>query len=80
MLREEQQRPGSEYGELIQNCIKDGKIVPMEVTVTLLEKKIIECDSNRFLIDGFPRKLDQALAFEKEVSDSFFYISLLKKN
>ncbi|CAB4428846.1 unnamed protein product [Rhizophagus irregularis] len=76
LLREEQQRPGSEYGELIQNCIKEGKIVPMEVTITLLEKKIIESDSNRFLIDGFPRQLDQALAFEKEVVESTLIIYL----
>uniref|UniRef100_A0A1D1YA80 UMP-CMP kinase n=1 Tax=Anthurium amnicola TaxID=1678845 RepID=A0A1D1YA80_9ARAE len=74
LLREEQQRPGSEYGELIQNCLKEGKIVPMEVTVGLLEKAMIENDSNRFLIDGFPRQIDQALAFEKEVVKSTFII------
>jgi UMP-CMP kinase len=76
LLRDEQQRPGSQVGELIQNYIKEGKIVPMEITIGLLEKAMIEHDSNRFLIDGFPRKLDQALAFEKEVSSSLF----LKKN
>jgi UMP-CMP kinase len=76
LLREEQQRPGSEYGELIQNCISEGKIVPMEVTIGLLEKRIIESDSNRFLIDGFPRQLNQALAFEKEVVESTLIIYL----
>ena len=67
MLREEQQRPDSEVGELIRNHMKEGKIVPMEITIGLLEKAMIEVESNRFLIDGFPRKIDQALAFEKEV-------------
>jgi len=74
LLREEQQRPDSEVGELIRNYIKEGKIVPMEITIGLLEKAMIEIDSNRFLIDGFPRKLDQALAFEKEIVESTFTI------
>jgi adenylate kinase family enzyme len=33
LLRAEQQRPGSTYGEMIQTYIKEGQIVPMEVTV-----------------------------------------------
>lgn len=70
LLREEQKRPGSEVGELIQNIMKEGKIVPMEITIGLLEKAMIEHDSNRFIIDGFPRQLDQAFAFEKEVVES----------
>jgi len=74
LLREEQQRPGSQFGELIQNIMKEGKIVPSEITITLLEKAMIENDSDRFIIDGFPRQLDQASAFEKEVVESTFVI------
>src|SRR5437763_8643303 len=37
LLREEQDRPGSEFGEMIKTYIKEGTIVPMEVTVQLLE-------------------------------------------
>jgi len=70
LLREEQKRPGSQVGELIQNIMKEGKIVPMEITIGLLEKALIENDSNRFIIDGFPRQLDQAFAFEKEIVES----------
>ena len=76
MLREEQKRPGSQVGELIQKIMKEGKIVPMEITIGLLEKALIESDSNRFIIDGFPRQLDQALAFEKEVGSFFFFGSI----
>jgi len=32
--------------------------------------------SHRFLIDGFPRKLDQAEAFEREVCESSFILFL----
>ena len=37
LLREEQ-KSGSENGELIDTYIKEGKIVPVEITVGLLEK------------------------------------------
>ncbi|KPI39569.1 Uridylate kinase [Cyphellophora attinorum] len=76
LLREEQDREGSEYGDLIKKYIKDGAIVPMEVTVKLLENamkaKIDENKSGkpRFLIDGFPRKMDQAMYFEQAVCPS----------
>jgi len=37
LLRAEQDRPDSEFGSLIKENIANGKIVPMEVTVQLLE-------------------------------------------
>lgn len=56
LLREEQDRPGSEFGEMIKEYIKDGMIVPMEVTIQLLENAITqtkkEDDNHQFLIDG----------------------------
>ena len=76
LLREEQDRPGSEFGDMIKDYIKEGQIVPMEVTIQLLENAMnaeIEKSSNRkFLIDGFPRKMDQALKFEEVVVPSKF--------
>jgi UMP-CMP kinase len=82
LLREEQHREGSEYGELIRTYIKEGNIVPMEVTVKLLEKAMRDAldagrtregwadGRGRFLIDGFPRKMDQAVKFEEDVCKS----------
>ncbi|RIB01783.1 adenylate kinase-domain-containing protein [Gigaspora rosea] len=67
LLREEQRNPNSKDGDLINSYIKDGQIVPMEITVKLLSKKMRESKSNVFLIDGFPRKLDQAEYFGKNV-------------
>lgn len=37
LLREERQKPGSEYGELIEKHIRDGTIVPVEITCSLIE-------------------------------------------
>jgi len=76
LLREEQNREGSEFGELIKTYIREGKIVPMEVTVALLENAMKDAIATKgkykFLIDGFPRKLDQAHKFEDEVCPSAF--------
>lgn len=64
LLREERKREGSTYGELIETCIVQGTIVPVEITCKLLENamNIIMKESNgdqdKFLIDGFPRNLD----------------------
>ncbi|KAM4054881.1 adenylate kinase domain-containing protein [Hirsutella rhossiliensis] len=71
LLRAEQERPGSQFGDLIRSYIKDGLIVPMEVTVQLLENAMTDAlrtkPKGRFLIDGFPRKMDQAHRFEEAV-------------
>lgn len=80
LLRAEQERPGSEFGDLIKSYIKDGLIVPMEVTVQLLENAMTEQinkspdKKGKFLIDGFPRKMDQALKFEETVCPSKFVL------
>jgi len=79
LLRAEQHREGSQYGDLIRTCIREGTIVPMHVTIKLLENAMrAELNKRttgegwadgqgRFLIDGFPRKMDQALKFEEDV-------------
>lgn len=75
LLRAEQNREGSEFGDLIKHYIKEGLIVPQEVTLSLLENAIKENHAQgktRFLIDGFPRKMDQALSFEKQIVPSKF--------
>ena len=79
LLRAEQERPGSEFGQLIKDCIKDGKIVTMEVTVQLLENAMTEVvnkngGKGKFLIDGFPRKMDQAVKFEETVVPAAFVL------
>ncbi|KHC48956.1 UMP-CMP kinase [Candida albicans Ca6] len=75
LLRAEQNRPGSKYGELIAKYIKEGEIVPQEVTVALLKQAIkenYEQGKTKFLVDGFPRKMDQALTFENTIAKSAF--------
>jgi len=48
---------GSEHGELINNIIKDGKIVPVAITCGLIKQAMEKAGWERksFLVDGFPR-------------------------
>ncbi|KAF3061447.1 Uridylate kinase [Daldinia childiae] len=88
LLRAEQNRPDSEFGDLIRHYIRNGLIVPMEVTIALLEaamRQILDEQptsssssggrkKGKFLIDGFPRKLDQAIKFEEAVVPARFVL------
>jgi len=79
LLRAEQNRKGSEYGDLIRTYIREGTIVPMQVTMKLLENAMQailkertsgdgwEDGYGRFLVDGFPRKMDQAIGFDEQI-------------
>ncbi|CAO1630647.1 unnamed protein product [Sympodiomycopsis kandeliae] len=81
LLRAEQQREGSQFGELIARYIREGEIVPQEITIALLQNAIQENlssddGSGRILIDGFPRKMDQAKLFDEKVCPSQFVLFL----
>lgn len=56
LLREEQDRQGSRFGDMIKEFLREGKIVPSEVTVQLLENAVRKCKEQEgrswFLIDG----------------------------
>lgn len=73
LLRAEQNREGSKVGQLIKEYIREGTIVPSEVTIGLLktamQEEVNTKGKSRFLIDGFPRKLDQAHSFDETVCD-----------
>ncbi|XP_043259554.1 UMP-CMP kinase [Colletes gigas] len=71
LLREQRTKPDSEYGELIENHIRAGSIVPVAITCTLLERGMQSSDSphKRYLIDGFPRNQDNVDGWYKAMSD-----------
>lgn len=45
LLRAERAREGSEFGQLIANYIKEGKIVPVEITINLLKKVCVRAEA-----------------------------------
>lgn len=62
---------------MIQNMMNEGKIVPSEVTIKLLQKAMLESGNDKFLIDGFPRNEENRATFEAVVRlclSPFFYV------
>lgn len=57
LLRRERES-GSADGELIENCIRNGVIVPVRITLSLLRRALETSACSRFLVDGFPRNAD----------------------
>lgn len=66
-LMRAEMKSGSQLGELINSYIKDGHLVPDDVTIQLLEQHIdaLPADTKGIIFDGFPRTLNQAVQLEK---------------
>ena len=59
-------KEGTELGKLANSYIKDGHLVPDDVTIGIVKERLSKDDcANGFLLDGFPRTLPQAEALEK---------------
>ncbi len=57
---------GSELGVRANEFIKKGDLVPDEVTINMLKERISREDCEKgFILDGFPRNVEQANALEK---------------
>ncbi|KAL4235491.1 cytidine monophosphate (UMP-CMP) kinase 1 [Mactra antiquata] len=65
LLRAERQRPGSQFGEEIEGHIRNGTIVPVQITCSLLRRAMEDSGKNNFLIDGFPRNKDNLDGWNK---------------
>jgi UMP-CMP kinase len=67
LLREER-NSGSKLADMINTCIAEGQIVPAEVTVGLLLKAMDASPTKKFLVDGFPRNMENLQCWEDQVS------------
>lgn len=57
LLRQERIKPTAN-GQLIDEYLREGKIVPVEISLNLLKNEIYSLAASRYLIDGFPRNWD----------------------
>lgn len=62
LLREERNR-GSKLADMINDYIVQGKIVPAEITINLLATAMKMSGYRKFLIDGFPRNIENMEAW-----------------
>ena len=62
-------KSGSELGKQLDAHMKTGGLVPDDVTIPIVLKRITSPDcSNGFLLDGFPRTRPQAEALDREMT------------
>lgn len=64
-------KEGTELGKTAKEYIDAGNLVPDEVMIGIIQERIVQEDcANGFILDGFPRTIEQAEALDQ----------LLKKN
>jgi len=73
------EKEGTELGKLAKSYMEKGLLVPDEVTVSMILERIAE-SSQGFILDGFPRNMEQAKALDKalaeEAIDKVIYIKV----
>ena len=79
MMREVS-RAETDLGKKVQEYLSTGKLVPDDIIIQMLVERISQSDcENGFLLDGFPRNLDQAKALD-EAKVEINLILFLKKS
>nr|CCC92895.1 putative adenylate kinase [Trypanosoma congolense IL3000] len=77
LLRNASKDKSTEVAQKISQVLMNGGIVPSELTVALLENAIKTHPNPRgYVIDGFPRKMDQMHMFEEQIARAkiIFYL------
>lgn len=61
---------GSQIGKRADERIKQGKLVPLEIVAEIIKNRLMQPDcANGFILDGYPRSLEQAHALDKIFSE-----------
>jgi len=62
---------GTEMGKLAQKYMENGELVPDSVTIGIVKERLSQddCKAKGFLLDGFPRNLDQAYALDNILAE-----------
>lgn len=60
----------TEIGRIIIECQDERKLVPLDITLKLIKERLNsdDCD-NGYILDGFPRNLEQAIEYDKILLD-----------
>ena len=63
-------KEGTELGKAAKACMDAGKLVPDEITIGIVRERLSKSDcAEGFILDGFPRTVEQADALEKILSE-----------
>ena len=63
-------KDGTQLGKAAKACMDAGKLVPDEITIGIVRERLSKEDcANGFILDGFPRTVEQADALKKILAD-----------
>lgn len=67
---------GSEIGKEVKNIIDKGELVSDDLIIKLVKDKLTSLKGKPFILDGFPRTLNQAESLDKILRDDYIVIYL----
>ena len=67
---------GSEIGAEVKNIIDKGELVSDDLIIKLVKDKLTSLKGKPFILDGFPRTLNQAESLDKILTDDYIVIYL----
>jgi adenylate kinase len=82
-LLRENVRGGTEVGKKAKEFMDQGKLVPDDIVIAMVKERIAKDDvkKNGFMLDGFPRTLEQAQALDKVAKiDAVLVIDIKKED
>ncbi len=63
-------KEGTELGKKAKKCMDAGELVPDEITIGIVRERLVKPDCAKgFILDGFPRTVEQAKALDGILSD-----------
>lgn len=71
----------TEIGKKAKEYMSSGKLVPDEVVLSMLFERISREDCKKgYLLDGFPRTIEQAEAFDKKIKNNQLSLTVININ
>lgn len=67
---------GSEIGMEVKNIIDKGELVSDDLIIKLVKDKLASLEGKPFILDGFPRTLNQAKSLDEILTDDYIVIYL----
>lgn len=67
---------GTEFGLQVKNIIDRGELVSDELIINLINNKLAKIDGKPFILDGFPRTLNQAKSLDNMLDKDYEVIYL----
>merc|ERR1711871_130100 len=59
----------SKLGIVVNNMITNRQIIPVDLKLKMMQKCMEASGNDKFVVDGFPRALDQATAWQKKFGE-----------